>query len=779
MGCIEPIPRPLTTEAHRPDMMRSTTRTRRRQTTGTQLLTALVPALACGGALAQTDVRASDAQLKEVVVTATRTEAEVQNVPATITRITREDIDRRLPADEADLFKAEPDVAFGRDARRFGATRPNIRGIEDNRVLQLVDGVRLPSFYNGGGPTNFTMNAPLGPSAEFLKRVEILRGPASSLYGSDAIGGVVGFLTLDPADLLAPDARVGARFRAGYAGAHEGATATALGALRGGATEWLLGYTHTQAREFDNKGNVDTVSATRTRPNPQQVRDRGVLAKAVLRAAARHRLALMIEGRDQDADVQVLRLSSALPKVTASSGDDHTRRARAGLQWEHRGGWYERLTAQLYHQRTDTENFNRERRTNTSATCSAAAGSGNDCRVEQDFFFEQTATGGGVQIEKALGERQLLVFGADLARVRTEQLRDARVWNLTAGTFAKSLVGSSFPLRDFAPGTTDTVGVFAQDEIAGLAGGRLTLVPGLRYDWRRLEPQVDALSQSVLAAIGRQAVVQSDGAVSPKLAASWQFMPALSAYGQIVRGFRAPDYEEVNGHFRNPAGSYGITPNPNLQPETSTGVELGLRYGGAALRAQLAAFDNRYRNFITTERLVCPGDPNCIAGLATTFMAVNRSRVRIYGAEARFSWDIAPGWRARGAVAHARGSDETNGRPLDSVEPTRWLLALAREYQRWGVEATLRAAAAVKRVDDFSGSTFAPWFRPPGYEVLDLAAWFTPAPRLRLALAVNNVFDRKYWFWSDIRLADARNPAGVDFYSQPGRNLAARLEYAF
>lgn len=759
--------------------MQSTRRTRRKQTTGIRPLAAVIAAFAGGGAFAQHAPKTEDASLKEVVVTATRTEAEAQKVPATITRITREDIDRRLPADESDLFKNEPDVAFGRDARRFGATRPNIRGIEDNRVLQLVDGVRLPSFFNGGGPTNFTMNAPLGASPEFLKRVEILRGPASSLYGSDAIGGVVGFLTLDPADLLAAGAGFGARARAAYAGAHEGATATVRGALRSGATEWLLGYTHTQAREFGNRGDADTVSPTRTRPNPQDVRDRGVIAKAVLRAAARHRLALTVEGRDQDADIQVLRLSPALPKVTASDGDDHTQRARASLEWEHRGGWYERLTARLYHQQTDTENFNRQSRTNTSAACSAAAGAGNDCRVEQDFFFEQTATGGGVQIEKALGERQLLVVGVDLARVRTEQSRDARVWNLTTGAFTKSLAGDVFPLRDFAPGSTDTVGVFVQDEMAGLAGGRLTLVAGLRYDWRRLEPEVDALSQAVLAAIGRRAVAQTDGAVSPKLGAAWQFTPALSAYGQIVRGFRAPNYEEVNGHFRNAAQSYGITPNPDLQPETSTGVELGLRWSAEALRAQLAAFDNRYRNFIATAQLACPGDPNCIAGLATTFMTVNLSRVRIYGAEARLAWQPAPGWRVSGVVAHARGSDEATGRPLDSVEPTRYVFALARETQRGGAEAALRAAAAVKRVNDFSGSIFSPWFRPPRYEVLDLAAWWTPAPRLRLALAVNNVFDRKYWLWSDIRLADARNPAGVDFYSQPGRNVAARIEYVF
>lgn len=728
---------------------------------------------------AQPRPRTDEANLKEVVVSATRTPAEVQTVPSTITRITREDIDRRLPADEADLFKNEPDVAFARDARRFGATRPNIRGIEDNRVLQLVDGVRMSSFYSGGGPSNFTTSAPLSASPEFLKRVEILRGPASSLYGSDAIGGVIGYLTLDAADLLAPGAASAARARAGHTGANEAATATVLGAMRGAATEWLLGYTHTQAREFDNRGDVDGSSPARTRPNPQDQRDRGLLAKAVLRAGARSTLALTVEAREQHTLVQVLRLPSELPKVTASDGEDRSRRARASLAWESRGGWYERLNARLHLQRADTENLGRDQRSNTSATCSAVGGAGNECRVEQEFFFEQAAVGGGMQIEKALGERQRLVFGVDLERVRTDQLRDARVWNLTTGALGKSLAGDELPVRDFAPGYADNVGLFVQDEIMDFVGGRLTLVPGLRYDWRRLEPKPDALSQAVLERIGRRAVAQTDGAVSPKLAASWQLTTALSAHGQIVRGFRAPNYAEVNGHFRNAVQSYGITPNPDLKPETSTSVELGLRWSGPTLRAQLAAFDNRYKDFIETERLICPGDPSCIAGLAATFMAVNRARVRIHGAEARLAWRPVRGWSVSAALAYARGGDQTTGRPLDSVEPTRSVLALVREAPQWGAAATLRAAAAVKRVDDFSGPTFSPWFRPPGYGVLDLSAWWRPLQRLRTTLAVNNVLDRKYWLWSDIRQADARNPVGVDFYSQPGRSVSARIEYAF
>ncbi|MCC6473779.1 MAG: TonB-dependent receptor plug domain-containing protein, partial [Burkholderiales bacterium] len=277
-------------------------------------------------ASAQQDSKPKDTTLREVVVTATRSETEAQKVPATITRIGRESVDARLPADETELFGGEPDVAFGRDARRFGATRPNIRGIEDNRVLQLVDGIQLPAFYNGGGPTNFTMNAPLGPSLGFLKRVEILRGPASSLYGSDAIGGVVGFLTLDPDDLLERDARLGARAQLGYNGTNDGATATALGAGRGESLQWVLGYTQTRAREFDNKGDHASVDPMRTRPNRLRLEEQGGFAKFIVQPAAGHRVSLTLEARKQDADVEVLRLTSSLRKVSAMGGNDNTQR---------------------------------------------------------------------------------------------------------------------------------------------------------------------------------------------------------------------------------------------------------------------------------------------------------------------------------------------------------------------------------------------------------------------------------------------------------------------
>ena len=124
----------------------------------------------------------------EITVTGTRSERPVKDTPGNITVIESEDVERQLVNELSDLIRYEPGVSVEKNRSR-GNQDFTIRGIGEDRVLIQVDGIRQPDNYAGRSRDYFDL--------ETLKRAEIIRGPASTLYGSDAVGGVVSFITKD------------------------------------------------------------------------------------------------------------------------------------------------------------------------------------------------------------------------------------------------------------------------------------------------------------------------------------------------------------------------------------------------------------------------------------------------------------------------------------------------------------------------------------------------------------------------------------------------------
>ena len=134
-----------------------------------------------------------------VTVVGTRTERKLEEVAATITVKDREDIEREMVRDMADLIRFEPGVTVAGTGSRFGLTSFNIRGIGGNRVLTMIDGVRVPDEFSFGPFLSARRDF---VDVDSLDQVEIARGPISTLYGSDALGGVVAMRTLGPEDFL-------------------------------------------------------------------------------------------------------------------------------------------------------------------------------------------------------------------------------------------------------------------------------------------------------------------------------------------------------------------------------------------------------------------------------------------------------------------------------------------------------------------------------------------------------------------------------------------------
>ncbi|MBK9615283.1 MAG: TonB-dependent receptor plug domain-containing protein [Uliginosibacterium sp.] len=261
--------------------------------------------------LGLTQARAADeAQLRDVVVTASRVQSDAQDLAGSISLVSRRQMAER-GAFPADALADEPDVSLPADPRRFGAGHVNLRGIEDNRVLMLTDGVRAADF-RSPGTTNYDASNRDIPFVEFLKQVEIVRGPASSLYGSDAIGGVLGFLTLDPADLLkSRSLATGARL--GHYSADSSTRAMVYAAAGGARVQALLMVGQAKGEETDNQGTLAVQGLRRTAPNPIRYEQRNVLGKLTFAPATAHHFKLTLEHKDSETEVDAQRVGNTSP----------------------------------------------------------------------------------------------------------------------------------------------------------------------------------------------------------------------------------------------------------------------------------------------------------------------------------------------------------------------------------------------------------------------------------------------------------------------------------
>jgi vitamin B12 transporter len=155
----------------------------------------LVLLMACPGLYAQT-------QLKEVVVTANRQAVPITDVLADVTVIDRLQIEQAGQTSIRELLAQQPGVQFTSNGSYASTTGLFLRGATSTQTIILVDGVRIGSATSG---TAALQNLPL----DRIDRIEILRGPASALYGADAVGGVVQIFTREPTPGLAAQARVG------------------------------------------------------------------------------------------------------------------------------------------------------------------------------------------------------------------------------------------------------------------------------------------------------------------------------------------------------------------------------------------------------------------------------------------------------------------------------------------------------------------------------------------------------------------------------------------
>ena len=724
-----------------------------------------MPALASAQVAVATSAESAPAHdLEQITVTATRTEQAIKDVPATVDVIDRERMDQELVQDLKDLFRYMPGVSVTSEFGRFGIGGIRIRGLDSNRVRIETDGIAISDAFAIGSYSSANRNF---VDMDTLKRAEVVRGPASALYGSDALGGVVSFVTKDPADYLAPGKDAYFGFKLGYQSDWQGLSGGATAAFGGERWSGMAVVTHRQGREVENQGDDRSSGAARTAANPQSSDGRSLLSKLVYAPDAEQQFTLTVEGNEDRSETDVMHLRGFQPSTRATTllltGDDLQTRARVSLEHELSGldgPVADSLTWRAYRQDSET----------TQDTIEERIAGGMPQRREREFNFDQRVYGLEIEAHKSFATgsvEHLLTWGAEVSRTDLAQKRDGRVIDLVTGESSNVVMPDVFPVRDFPRSRIDNAALFVQDEIT-LAGGKLTLLPGLRVDYYALEPQDDPIFAEDNPTMQPAEVTESN--ISPKLGAVWHFNDDWSTYASYARGFRSPPYNDVNLGFTNLQFGYAAIPNPDLRPETSDGAELGLRHSGRVAYFGLAGFYNRYDDFIESAAMVSrpPETPLVI------FQSRNVAEAEIYGVELQAGvelggWNPAlQGWSLRGAASWQRGQDLTADQPLNSVDPARASIGLAYDAQDWGVSLHGRFAAGKERMANPED------FAPAGYGVADLLAHWDFAPGATVNAGVFNLTDRKYWDWADVP-AVAADSAVLDRYTRPGRNVGVSL----
>lgn len=718
--------------------------------------------------------------LPETYITATRNPSTWLLTPGSGTMVKRGDFIQSGGDDFGGVAKYDPTVSashsigssdgtFGYGQTGYGGY--NIRGIEGNRVLMLVDNIRQPEQFVS---TSFAQNAGSAGGAgrdyydpAMFETTEILKGSASALYGSDALGGVVAFRTPEADDFLKKTGQAYGGLLRGQTFSHNDSYAgQAFFALKQNRLSVLLGYAGRSGHETENNG--------RTRPNPSNFDSDSYLLKLQWQGGAEHVFGFTYEYFERNRSLEILSatgFSNVFDKEIRNW--EQQQRSRYSLNWNYTpegNRFFDSVESLFYFQTTENSSRNHSE---------SVFGRVRD----QQIGFDTRIAGVQSTFRKQLGQNHL-TYGIDLSQSHSEN----RFYREDNGL-------PPFPNNiSFAPSKTSRAALFLQNQYQPSNDSPWILIGGLRLDYYKISPDLSAdyLERINRISRGSSRILPAEDhdllTLSPRVDVIYKLDDASSLYAQYAHGVRNPTAEELSMIFDhppsggNPAGSITL-PNPSLEEEKSDAFELGYKHRSEGKRLHAAAFYTRYSDFI--ENGVATGEVS--ADGRDIITTVNRGRTDIYGFEVGGSWRLGQCHNALDGVevgistGRTWGIDRDHDAWLNTIDPWKTVawIGYSSPDEKFGLRLTGTYVAGVKHIDDSSGG---PYFRPPSYFKLDASGYWKINDNLTLQAGINNLLDEQYWRWSSTRREGGHNPSSTttdDRGTAPGINGFLSLTYQF
>ncbi|MEQ1621529.1 MAG: TonB-dependent receptor, partial [Methylococcales bacterium] len=635
--------------------------------------------------------------LQTMQVTAGRSTIDSFNVPTAITVIDQDDIEKQVPQILPDLLRGQTGVFVQETTPGQGI--PIIRGLKGSEVLYLVDGMRLSNAIFRNSPNQYT--AMLDPFN--VESIEVLRGPSSSLYGGDAMGGVVQVMTPTPR-FYGSEWQSNAAFDNSYASA-ENAFQTHMKLSAGNEKLAVLGGFGYQ--DFD-----DRVAGGGEEQAHSSFKSWASNSKVIYHPNNAHELLLDMQYYNQPKTPRYDELMPGYGQTNPSSSvfyfEPNERLFLHGrYRYTHNTPLFDSLEFHAAHQRITDDRRARD------------FGDSIETRERNASLL----TGFTVQAALAHWPRSQLVYGFEFYHDEV----DSRRFDTDINTGTASTEKSRFPNAS----TMDSYALYGNETLQ--LGERLQFMLGTRYSHYH----------TILAPADRGVGARLDhDDVTGNVGLSYLLIDGLKFVSNFGRGFRPPNVFDLGTLGSRPGNRHNIA-NPALTPETLLTWDGGFKFQNRVWQAEAIGFVTDYRDKITS---VLTGDK--IAG-RDVVQNQNVNKVKLYGVEFGARFFASDQLELFSSVNYTLGDETfTDGKslPADRIPPLngRFGLHYTLMPTLW-IESYTRFASRQNRLSGRDRDD--PRINPAGtagWATLNLRAGWKPHENWALQLSLENLLDKNY-----------------------------------
>lgn len=694
--------------------------------------------------------------IKEVVISANKWSQISSDVPHKVSRLTAKDIVLQNPQTAADLLSVSGDV-FVQKSQQGGGS-PMIRGFATNRLLYTIDGVRMnTAIFRGGNLQNVISLDPLA-----MESAEVLFGSSSTIYGSDAIGGVMSFQTLKPQFSQDDKPFVKGKALMRYSSANN--ENTGHFDVNVGWKKWAM-VTSISANKFDHlrqgsKGPDDYLKPFHV----QRIDSVDVVVtqedELLQVPSAYSQMNLMQKVRFAPNKNWDIEYAFHYSETSSYGRYDRHNEMKNGVPKHAEWGYgpqkwmmnqlsitnyssnviYDQMSIKIAHQNFVESRIDRKFNNNNRRT------------REEDV----TAYSANVDFSKRFSAKNNLFYGVEY--VINDVTSTGVVENINTGV--TNLTAARYPQSQW-----QSLGVYLNDEHK--LTEKLTLQGGLRYTHYLLDAEFD----NTFYAFPFQEANLNNGALTGGLGAVYSYDAKTVFRFNASSAFRSPNVDDIGKVFDSEPGAV-VIPNPDLKAEYAYNVDLGVtRVFGNVVKLDLTAYYTLLENALVRRQFQLNGmDSILYDGSMSKVEAIqNAATANVYGLQAGVDINLTKGFMLSSKFNYQMGEEEMDDGSLSTsrhAAPWFGVTRLTYSYRKLNLEINAQYQGEKSHADlsvseqgktdiyalDENGDTYSPsWY------TLNLKAMYQFHDNFTVSGGLENITDQRYRSYSSGLSGAGRN----------------------